>query len=232
MVGLFSLALGSEPVGACSPGPPPKVLPAPRGKAILRVETLDTAHFPATARIRVLEVKRGRYRRDQILRVQLSPCCMCLPNSIAKGSKGTMYFNPPWHGEPIQFSGFWEDIRRNWESRRRSIEQAELKARPPRKVVSRPAIPRGNPAQWVTFNDYPPRALRDGRSGKVIYRLDVGPDGRVARCEITRSSGFRDLDEITCRAATRRARFETATDRNGEPTTSSYSYVARWAIPQ
>jgi protein TonB len=59
----------------------------------------------------------------------------------------------------------------------------------------------------------------------------VTPDGRVADCTITSSSGSPDLDEATCANVTRRARFNPAM-ADGKPTTGSYSGRIRWVIPK
>jgi TonB family protein len=48
---------------------------------------------------------------------------------------------------------------------------------------------------------YPGRALRDGRSGRVEVRIEVGADGRTVRASIARSSGHAALDEAAAAAA-------------------------------
>jgi len=92
--------------------------------------------------------------------------------------------------------------------------------------------PKGNPANWATTNDYPTRALREEREGTTSFRVTVGPDGRVTDCSVTSSSGSPDLDDATCANVKRRARFNPATDGEGQPTTGSYSNRVRWVIPK
>ncbi|MPT47987.1 MAG: energy transducer TonB [Sphingobium sp.] len=101
---------------------------------------------------------------------------------------------------------------------------------PPKAAVK--AQPRGNPASWVTSDDYPSRALREERSGTVGFRLDIGADGRVTNCSITSSSGHSDLDSEACRLLQRRARFKPATGTDGNAMTDSYSSRFVWRIPQ
>ena len=101
---------------------------------------------------------------------------------------------------------------------------------PPR-IQPKKAVPKGNPANWATTNDYPTRALREERSGTTSFRVTVGTDGRVTSCSVTSSSGSPDLDEATCSNVTRRAKFSPATDGEGNPTTDSYSNRIRWVIP-
>lgn len=103
---------------------------------------------------------------------------------------------------------------------------------PPPRVQPKTATPKGNPANWATTNDYPTRALREEREGTTSFRVTVGPDGRVTSCSITGSSGSPDLDEATCSNVTRRARFNPATDGEGNPTTGAYSSRVRWVIPK
>ncbi|MDP3906370.1 energy transducer TonB [Novosphingobium sp.] len=105
-------------------------------------------------------------------------------------------------------------------------------APPPPRVQPKSASPRGNPANWATTNDYPTRALREEREGTTSFRVTVGADGRVTSCDITGSSGSDDLDAATCSNVTRRARFNPATDGDGNPTSGSYSNRVRWVIPK
>jgi protein TonB len=81
-------------------------------------------------------------------------------------------------------------------------------------------------------DDYPARDLDEGHEGTTVFRVIVGADGRVSGCEIVRSSGYRGLDQATCRAVTKRARFRPATDGNGQAVAGSYSNSVRWQIPR
>jgi protein TonB len=105
-------------------------------------------------------------------------------------------------------------------------------APPPPRFTPKGAVPKGNPGNWATTNDYPARALREEREGVTGFRVTVGPDGKVVDCQITSSSGHADLDEATCKNVARRARFTPATDGEGNPTTGSYSNRVRWVIPK
>lgn len=105
-------------------------------------------------------------------------------------------------------------------------------APPPPKFTPKQPTPRGNPGSWATTNDYPTRALREEREGTTGFRVTVGPDGRVTDCQVTSSSGSPDLDEAACANVRRRARFNPATDGEGQPTTGSYSNRVRWVIPK
>lgn len=93
------------------------------------------------------------------------------------------------------------------------------------------ATPRGNPAGWVTNDDYPTRAMREERQGTTGFRLTVGTDGRPTDCTVTSSSGSPDLDSTACSLLMRRAKFNPAT-QNGQPVTGTWSSRFRWVIPQ
>ncbi|HET9629761.1 MAG TPA: energy transducer TonB [Novosphingobium sp.] len=105
-------------------------------------------------------------------------------------------------------------------------------APPPPRFTPKAAVPKGNPGNWATTNDYPSRALREEREGTTGFRVTIGTDGRVTDCQITSSSGSPDLDQTACDKIRQRARFIPATDGEGNPTTSTYSNRVRWVIPK
>lgn len=101
---------------------------------------------------------------------------------------------------------------------------------PVNRVEPKAATPRGNPGRWASNRDYPRRALREEREGTTRFRVTINADGRVTNCQITGSSGHPDLDETTCKLITRRARFNAATDGNGDKTAGSWSSAVRWNV--
>nr|WP_166176160.1 energy transducer TonB [Altererythrobacter segetis] len=105
---------------------------------------------------------------------------------------------------------------------------------PPTSLGLKPkaAAPRNQPSGWATTDDYPSRDLRQGNEGTAFFRAIVGTNGRVSACEIVRSSGHPGLDAATCKAVTARARFEAATNENGEKVVGTYSSSVRWQIPR
>ncbi len=104
-------------------------------------------------------------------------------------------------------------------------------AAPQAPTAPRGAIPKDG-ASWISTDDYPSAALREGRQGTSRFTVKVGEDGRVVECQIVGSSGSPDLDEAACAAMKRRARFEPALDAEGKPTTGTYASVMQWRIPQ
>ena len=101
----------------------------------------------------------------------------------------------------------------------------------PHPFAPKRAAPRGDTSRWVTPDDYPSRELRMGIEGTTHFRVVIGTDGRVATCEVTGSSGNERLDAATCRNIERRARFEPATDGNGQKVVGTYTNSVRWRIP-
>ena len=93
------------------------------------------------------------------------------------------------------------------------------------------AAPRGDTSRWVTPDDYPSRELRNGIEGTTHVRVVVGTAGRAGASEVTRSSGNARLDAAACRNVMSRARFDPATDGNGQKVVGSYSSSVRWQIP-
>jgi protein TonB len=100
---------------------------------------------------------------------------------------------------------------------------------PPPKVA--PAKAKANLASYVSDADYPDSALRNEEQGTTSFKLDVGPNGRVANCVVTGSSGSSALDSATCRIMRSRARFTPAHDSNNSPVSDSVSARIRWVLP-
>lgn len=94
------------------------------------------------------------------------------------------------------------------------------------------ARPRGNPASWVTVNDYRSSWINREMTGIARFRLEVGASGRVEGCTIVASSGHPELDRATCALVTQRAKFDPAKDDTGAKVGGSYSNAVRWELPE
>lgn len=103
---------------------------------------------------------------------------------------------------------------------------------PPPPVVSKAAGAKGDPAQWVTSDDYPPAALREEREGVTKVTWQINEQGRIENCQVVASSGSPDLDETACRVLTRRGRYSPALDQAGKPMRTTQSRTIRWQIPK
>lgn len=77
------------------------------------------------------------------------------------------------------------------------------------------------PPRWlkgrIKDSDFPRDAAETGMGGTVSVRYLVGVDGRVTDCEVTRSSHFRELDQLTCRLIEERFRYAPSRDARGRP---------------
>lgn len=102
---------------------------------------------------------------------------------------------------------------------------------PPPPAISKAAGAKGDPARWITNDDYPPSAIRAGAQGTTSISWEINAEGRVENCVVTASSGNSDLDRAACSALTRRARYTPAVDSNGSPTRSKSSRRVRWVLP-
>lgn len=103
---------------------------------------------------------------------------------------------------------------------------------PPAPTISQAAGAKGDPAQWVTSDDYPPGDLRDEHEGVSAVAWDINTQGRIENCHTTQSSGFPSLDDAACRVLTRRGRYAPAKDQSGNPIVSHQSRRVRWQMPK
>jgi TonB family protein len=109
----------------------------------------------------------------------------------------------------------------------------ELRTEPVRgsgKPAVTPPSPRGSMQNWITADDYPPRAVVANASGTSLISLTVSADGRVSGCSILKSSGNGSLDERACVVFSRRARFNPSIDEDGAPTLGVFTYPVAWVL--
>ena len=103
---------------------------------------------------------------------------------------------------------------------------------PPLPVVVAPPRPRAPLQALISINDYPMSALANREQGRVEFRLDVGANGRVIGCTITRSSRSSVLDSTTCTILRRRARYTPARNSNGMPVGYWVEDGVEWRLPE
>lgn len=103
---------------------------------------------------------------------------------------------------------------------------------PPPPRVSQAASAKGDPRQWITNDDYPASAARDGRGGRTVISYQVNEQGRAENCQVTSSSGSPDLDDQACKLIIRRARYAPAKDQNGNALRTSVTLPFRWDPPK
>lgn len=95
----------------------------------------------------------------------------------------------------------------------------------------RAPAPMGSPARWVTSNDYPSTPIRSEMAGRTTIRLSVDRFGFPISCQVLESSDHTLLDDITCKAMLRRARFFPARDANGDAVAGHYQQSISWEVP-
>lgn len=78
-------------------------------------------------------------------------------------------------------------------------------------------------------SDFPASVRGAGRL-RIGVRYAVGPAGRVDRCEIIDSSGYSEVDEMTCRVIVERYRFKPARDTQGFPITQVMEEDYTWIM--
>lgn len=101
-----------------------------------------------------------------------------------------------------------------------------------RPMPSNRALQPISPSLWISKLDYPEEAARKRQQGTVRVDLIVGPNGRVTQCAITQSSGSMALDDATCRTLEHNARFDPATDAEGNPVSAPSTITVPWVISQ
>ena len=90
----------------------------------------------------------------------------------------------------------------------------------------------GTPSEWISGrlkdSDYPRQLYEAGIGGTVSLRFVVGVAGRVTDCAVTRSSGNRLLDTLTCDLIVKRLRYRPARDAAGHPIPDVIIGEHRW----
>jgi protein TonB len=102
---------------------------------------------------------------------------------------------------------------------------------PPPAKVQRAQSAKGNLLNLFSTDDYPESAIRNNEEGSTTVRLSIGTNGRVTGCDVISSSGHSDLDSVTCRILSSRARFTPARDSNGNPTSDTFTQRVTWRLP-
>ena len=124
------------------------------------------------------------------------------------------------------------------------IQQVDRPPPPTPPQVDKPAPPPPPPAPpglakkavlrsgSISDDDYPSAAQRAGDSGSTSVSYTIGADGRVASCEVRKSSGSSSLDDQTCKLIRSRFRFKPAEDASGNKLTETRSQTVTWRLPK
>ncbi len=79
--------------------------------------------------------------------------------------------------------------------------------------------------------DYPLAARAAHVSGTTQTSISVSADGRPTQCRVTRGSGSRELDEVTCRLVLQRFRFRAARNSAAQAVAGEVDYDQEWDAP-
>jgi len=78
---------------------------------------------------------------------------------------------------------------------------------------------------------YPKRALEAGEQGLVAFKVRLDKAGQPTNCEVTHSSGYRQLDDETCQLILIHAVFQPVKDAEGNKVNQVTEGVVNWKIP-
>ena len=78
---------------------------------------------------------------------------------------------------------------------------------------------------------YPPRALAAREQGLVGFQIGIDKAGHPTACEVTHSSGHRQLDDETCQLMLSHGVFQPVKDAAGNKINQVSQGVVNWKIP-
>lgn len=90
------------------------------------------------------------------------------------------------------------------------------------------ADPRVAPARFVSAEDYPNQASREGRGGATAVSLLIDEAGAARDCVVEQASGVATIDAQTCLLIIARGKFSAARDAAGQAIKSRLTYRFRW----
>ncbi|MFM5916173.1 MAG: energy transducer TonB [Novosphingobium sp.] len=91
--------------------------------------------------------------------------------------------------------------------------------------------PTESPARWITYKDYPDKALRRRQDGLVQFRLDIDERGGVTGCKVLRRYKDDPFADLVCQLIKQRAHFRPAIDAAGKPVRSYYVNNVVFFVP-
>jgi TonB family protein len=85
---------------------------------------------------------------------------------------------------------------------------------------------------WSTLQQhYPARARKAGEQGLVGFSIRIDKSGQPTNCEVTHTSGYRQLDDETCQLVLIHAKFKPVKDAQGNKINFVTEGVVNWQIP-
>ena len=96
--------------------------------------------------------------------------------------------------------------------------------------VDPPTVRQSRNGEFMT-RYYPPTARSRGEQGKVAFQITIDDDGFLTGCEVTQSSGFKNLDRETCDFLTKYAKIKPARDASGRAVATTQQGFMNWKLP-
>ena len=142
-------------------------------------------------------------------------------------SRGTERFPLPEIGAVVKsLETCSVDLRRHWnvDGEAGAADNAAATDHP------RGARPLRSLASYVSDDDYPAVAAREGETGVTAFMLMVGETGGLEDCMVEETSGFASIDAMSCGILIQRAKFSPATDSAGKPIRSVLRSRITWRL--
>ncbi|HEX8448166.1 MAG TPA: energy transducer TonB [Allosphingosinicella sp.] len=93
------------------------------------------------------------------------------------------------------------------------------------------AVARDAANEEVILSQYPERARAAGEQGSVGFKVALDREGYATSCEVTKSSGYKRLDQETCDLILNRATFKGVRGSDGRKTNMVTTGVVNWRLP-
>lgn len=81
------------------------------------------------------------------------------------------------------------------------------------------------------MKNYPPGARRRGEQGRVAFRVAIEPNGSLASCEVTESSGYAGLDQETCDIIVKYGQLKPVLGPDGRAIRATQNGFIVWKLP-
>lgn len=94
------------------------------------------------------------------------------------------------------------------------------------------AVPLSQATDVFSVSDYPASALRAGKQGVVVARVDIDKDGDVTKCVAMEPKPDSALVTATCNALTRKLKYRPGIDANNLPIASQSIIPITWLLPR
>ena len=96
--------------------------------------------------------------------------------------------------------------------------------------IDPPTVRQSRNGEFMT-RYYPPTARSRGEQGKVGFQIGIDKDGFLNSCEVTQSSGFKNLDRETCDFLIKYAKIKPARNAEGHAVATTQQGYMNWKLP-